>query len=139
MTGEIDTYLIDQIKHHEGFMSKPYKCPAGKLTIGYGRNIEDMGITMTEAEYLLVNDLTRSQTELSNSLPWYKTLSHRRKQAMLNLHFNMGTGTLSKFQKFLKAMSESDYSTAKAELLNSKYAQQVGKRAQEVAEQIVNG
>ena len=131
--------MIDQINRHEGFRAKPYDCPAGKLTIGYGRNIEDMGITMTEAEYLLVNDLTRSQTELTNSLPWYKGLSHRRKQAMLNLHFNMGTGTLSKFQKFLKAMSESDYSTAKAELLNSKYAQQVGKRAQEVAEQIVNG
>lgn len=139
MTDEIDKFLVDQIKRHEGFKSKVYKCPAGKWTIGYGRNVEDVGITLTEAEVLLNNDLYRSQFELSNSLPWYKGLSHRRKQAMLNLHFNMGTGTLSKFQKFLKAMSESDYSTASAELLNSKYASQVGKRAQEVAQQIVDG
>lgn len=139
MTDEIDKFLIDQIKRHEGFRSKPYKCPAGKLTIGYGRNIEDNGITMDEAEHLLVNDIARSQTELSNSLPWYKGLSHRRKQAMINLAFNMGWGTLQKFKKFLAAMESGNYSIAKDELLDSKYAQQVGKRAQEVAEQIVNG
>lgn len=139
MTDEIDKFLVDQIKRHEGFRSKVYKCSAGKWTIGYGRNVEDVGITVTEAEYLLDKDLYKSQIELSSSLPWYKGLSHRRKQAMINLHFNMGTGTLSKFQKFLAAMSASDYSTASAELLNSKYAQQVGQRAQEIAGQIVNG
>lgn len=139
MTDEIDTFLIDQIKRHEGFKSKVYKCPAGKWTIGYGRNVEEVGITVPEAEYLLETDLFRSQAELSNSLPWYKGLSHRRKQAMLNLHFNMGTGTLSKFQKFLAAMSAADYSTASVELLNSKYAAQVKGRAKELADQIISG
>ena len=78
MTDEIDKFLVDQIKRHEGFRSKVYKCSAGKWTIGYGRNVEDVGITVTEAEYLLDKDLYKSQIELSSSLPWYKGLSLRR-------------------------------------------------------------
>ena len=41
------------IKKHEGLSLKPYKCTAGKLTIGYGRNIEDKGISQEEAERFL--------------------------------------------------------------------------------------
>jgi len=37
--------LVDQIIEHEGLKLKPYHCPAGKLTIGVGRNLEDKGIS----------------------------------------------------------------------------------------------
>ena len=49
--------VTEQIIRHEGFRNKPYKCTANKLTIGYGRNIEDNGITKTEASVLLKNDI----------------------------------------------------------------------------------
>jgi len=48
--------IADQITTHEGLRLKPYHCPAGKLTIGIGRNLEDKGITEKEALMLLENE-----------------------------------------------------------------------------------
>lgn len=139
MTDEIDAFLIDQIKRHEGFRSKVYHCTAGKLTIGIGRNLDDVGISEDEAEYLALNDLKKAAAQLNKSFPWYYSLTTRRKQAMINLVFNLGITRLSGFKKFLAAMSSGDYKTASAELLDSQYAKQVGKRANELAAQIEAG
>ena len=49
--------LIAQLKRHEGFRAKPYQCSANKTTIGYGRNLQDVGITEGEAVSLLNNDI----------------------------------------------------------------------------------
>lgn len=139
MSAEIDSFLLDQIKRHEGFEKFPYECPAGKLTIGYGRNIEEVGITENEAEFLLLSDVQRSAAELNKNFEWYYNLTKRRKQAMINLLFNLGLAKLREFKKFLAAMESGDYPTASKELLDSKYARQVGKRADELAHQLVNG
>lgn len=137
--GDIDGFLLDQIKRHEGYRRKPYKCTAGKLTIGIGRNLDDVGISEREALYLCTNDLENSDKELSKNLIWYLGASKRRRQAMINLHFNMGMAKLMQFKNFLQAMKDGDYETAAKELLNSKYAKQVGKRADELADQIRAG
>jgi lysozyme len=67
--------LIDELVRDEGMRTKPYHCTAGKLTIGVGRNIEEVGITEEEARYLLENDLGRVRDELDQALPWWRTLS----------------------------------------------------------------
>ena len=139
MSGEIDGWLLLQIKRHEGFRQKIYKCTAGKDTVGYGRNMTDVGIFPEEAEFLLKNDLQRSVNELSFAFPWYRELSRRRKQALVNLNFNIGLSSLRGFKKFLAAMEAGQWETAKAELLDSRYAQQVKGRANEIAELIVKG
>ena len=61
--------LIAQLKRHESLELKPYKCTSGKLTIGVGRNLEDIGITEQEAELLLLNDIGREPTpeEIANT------------------------------------------------------------------------
>jgi lysozyme len=139
MSSEIDSFLISQLKRHEGDKRKPYRCTSGKLTIGIGRNLDDVGIFPEEAEYLLTNDLVRGINELSLAFPWYRNLSQRRKQAMLNLHINLGLSRLRGFPKFLAAMEAGQWETAKAELLDSRYAKQVKGRANEIADQIVKG
>lgn len=136
MSSEIDTNLLEQIKRHEGYKQHPYKCTAGKLTVGIGRNLDDVGILPREAEYLLMQDVQRSVAELRLAFPWYNKLERPRKQAMINLIFNIGLPTLRKFTKFLAAMEAGDYDTAHDELLDSRYARQVGRRAIELAEQI---
>ncbi|MDY0127369.1 MAG: hypothetical protein RBR69_04500 [Candidatus Cloacimonadaceae bacterium] len=49
----MEAKLMDRIKEqlvrHEGLRLKPYRCTAGKLTIGIGRNLNDCGITQSEA------------------------------------------------------------------------------------------
>jgi lysozyme len=96
-------YLIDMIKQHEGLRLKPYHCTADKLTIGYGRNLEDRGITNDEAEYMLRNDIQLCYQEL-DCFSWFKDLDEPRQYALVDLCFNMGLPVLLKFRKALAAM-----------------------------------
>jgi len=49
---------------------KPYRDSVGKLTIGVGRNLDDVGISAEEADVLLANDIAKAQAELKQALPW---------------------------------------------------------------------
>lgn len=68
--------------------------------------------------------------------PWAKSLSEPRYGALINLVFNVGAAGILTFVKFLAAMREARWEDAARELLDSKYHQQVGLRAERVAEQI---
>ena len=60
-----DNKLVDMIQRHEGCKLMPYKCTAGKTTIGYGRNVEDTGISIEEADFMLTNDIECCRMDLS--------------------------------------------------------------------------
>lgn len=121
--------LKDQLILHEGLKLKPYKCTAGKLTIGVGRNIEDIGITEGEARALLDNDILRVAQELDNGLPWWRDLSDVRQRVLLDMAFNLGTPTLMKFKNTLGLIEAGDFVGASEEMLRSRWAEQVGQRA----------
>jgi lysozyme len=131
--------LVEQLKRHEGFKSKAYKCLSDRLTIGYGRNIEDRGITKEEAEYLLMNDIRECTADLEFYLPFWLTLDNARKDILINMCFNLGMTRLAMFKRFLKAVEEGDFDKAAKEMLNSKWAKQVGNRAIELAAQMKTG
>lgn len=118
---------------HEGLRKKPYMCPAGKLTIGVGRNLEDVGVSEEEALILLDRDLDRIEAELDHALPWWRNLTPARQEALANMDFNLGLGGLLKFKQFLAALEADDFETAAAEMLDSRWAAQVGYRATELA------
>ncbi len=120
--------LIDSVKKHEGYRSKPYLCTAGKLTIGYGRNLDDRGISKDEAELMLSNDLMRCEKE-ARSFGWYHSLNSQRKDVIVEMIFNLGLSRFMKFKKMIKAISEENYSEAAAQMLDSVWASQVGQRA----------
>lgn len=130
--------LIAQLKRHESLELKPYKCTSGKLTIGVGRNLEDIGITEQEAELLLLNDIGRVKQELVND-QWYMDLDPVRKAVIENMSFNLGYPTLKKFQNMIASISEGDYETASKEMLDSRWSKQVGQRSIELAEQMRTG
>lgn len=131
--------LVQQLIKHEGIRLKPYRCPAGKLTIGIGRNLDDNGISEIEAYHLCMTDVLCAEADLINNLAYFQKLSKARQEVLINLCFNMGINRLLKFNLFLGALEAGLWSDAARELLNSKYAQQVGKRAIELAEQIKSG
>ena len=121
--------IIDQIKLDEGFRSKPYKCTANKLTIGYGRNIEDNGITESEAESLLLSDVKNTQIELLAKFEWFSMLKGSRQGVLINMCFNLGMPRLLKFKKMLAALSDHNYNEAAKQMLDSKWSRQVGDRS----------
>lgn len=131
--------LIEQIIRHEGMELKPYHCTSNKLTIGVGRNLEDVGITEAEAKNLLMNDLARVDAQIEKLMPWATSLDPVRYEALMNFVFNVGIGTALKFENAMAALKASDFDTAAAELLDSRWSTQVGKRAEELALQIKTG
>lgn len=124
---------LAQLKIDEGLRLKPYRCTADKLTIGYGRNLEDVGISKDEAEYLFANDIKEAESELRHAFPWFEELAETRQDVLVNMCFNLGLTRLLGFKKFLKAVSLGEYETAAHEMMNSAWAEQVGDRAKRLA------
>jgi len=120
--------LEDMLIEHEGKKLKAYVCTAGKATIGVGRNLDDVGITDDEAIYLLRNDIKRVQRELSG-FRWFSEISQNRRNAVTDMCFNIGITRFSQFKDMIAAIEAKDYEKAAAEMLNSRWASQVGKRA----------
>lgn len=131
--------LIEQLKRHEGIELKPYQDTVGKWTIGVGRNLDDIGISEQEAEMLLLNDIKEAERQLITTMPWTQELDEVRFSALLNFVFNVGIGTASKFVNAMGLLKEKSYDMAADEMLNSRWAKQVGNRAIEVTDQIRTG
>lgn len=131
--------LSKQLKRHEGLRLKPYLCTANKITIGYGRNLEQKGITKLEAEELLQNDIIYMFSVLPNKIEFFNSLSKPRADVLVNMAFNLGINGLLRFKKMLAAVEMGDYLTASKEMLNSRWAEQVGDRALELSMQMEKG
>ena len=131
--------LRDQLKRHEGYRQHPYEDSVGKLTVGYGRNLDDVGVSEVEADIMLKNDMDSAKATLTLYLPWTKRLSQARFDVLHNMAFNMGIGKLVGFVKMLSALRAGDFDKAADEMLDSLWAQQVGTRATELAAQMRNG
>jgi len=123
--------LIDWIKHHEGYRRYVYKCTAGVQTVAYGRNLETVGISPEEAEYLLNNDIKRCVEQLERYI-WFTHQPRGVKDALINMCFNMGITRLLGFTRMIAALAMNDYRTAAIEALDSRWAQQVPERAKDV-------
>jgi len=123
----------------EGEHFKPYRCPAGKLTIGVGRNLDDVGITLAESRFMLETNITLVVEQLDRALPWWRSLSEAQQRALLNMGFNLGLPRLLGFKRMLAALQQGDYEIAAAQALDSTWAKQVGDRAQRIAALIREG
>lgn len=125
--------LIDDLKEmlikNEGMELKIYRCGSQKLTIGAGRNIEDNGISIDEAELMLKNDMDSVFADLDRNIPFWQSMPYNVRLVLADMCFNLGINRLLKFTKMLEAMEERDFELAGEELLDSTYAVQVKKRA----------
>ena len=133
------TSLEDQLIDHEGLELKPYQCTADKLTIGVGRNIEDRGITEDEARYLLKNDIKIVEDELLEKKPVVAGLDAVRQRVLVDMGFNLGIPTLLKFQNMWAAIEDEDFQTAADEAMDSRWAKQVGRRAERLCQAMATG
>jgi len=125
--------VMDQLVADEGLRLKPYRCPAGKLTIGAGRNLDDRGITPAEAMFLLGNDIGDFWARLRDALPWLATAPDPVQEALLNMAFNLGVSGLLEFRQTLALIQARQYAQAADAMLKSKWAGQVGDRAKRLA------
>lgn len=134
-----ESELLQQIKEHEGLRLKPYKCPAGRLTIGYGHNIEDNGLSKTACEYILIEDIEEAKRNLYAifTRDFFDSLSNNQKIALVDMMFNLGMSRFLTFKKFILAVKQRNFDRASVEIIHSKAYTQAKRRYQLLAEQIL--
>lgn len=134
--------LSRQLRRDEGTVSHAYTDSEGYLTIGVGRLIDKRKggrLRPEEIEYLLQNDIKEVAQELASRLPWTQRLDSARLGVLQNMVFNMGIGKFLEFKKTLALVQSGDYLSASKEMLDSKWAKQVGPRAVRLSEQMASG
>ena len=131
--------LREQLRLHEGEVLRPYRCTAGKLSIGVGRNLEDVGISKEESAFLLDGDIRKIETDLDRAHPWWRKMDEVRQRVLADMCFNLGLPRLNTFVNTLAAMRRGDYAQAADGMLASKWASHVGARATRLAEMMRTG
>ena len=137
MNWPIPVKWVDRWKRFEqsGRHAKhPYRCPAGYLTIGWGRNLDGRGLSEDEADYLLKNDINDAMADLDRTWPWWRNPPMQVQGVILDMCMNMGMYKLAGFIKFADALQRGNYEQAADEMLDSKWHREdVGPRATELA------
>ena len=134
-------YELKQIKVDEDYRKMAYKDTVGKLTIGYGRNLDDRGISEDEARIMALNDLYIAEVEaigIIGKMTWER-LTNARQRVLINMSFNLGGPKLGEFKRMIMAVRQGKWIDAAAEMLDSKWATQVGNRAIRLANRMREG
>ena len=131
--------LFKQLRLHAGVEKFPYRCTSGKLTIGVGRNIEDRGLLDDEIDFLLDNDIEVVMNEVAVTFDWFFDLSEVRQRVVADMIFNLGLPTFKKFEQMIAALEAGDWSEAANQMMDSRWAKQVGARAERLREMMETG
>ena len=139
--------LIQELILDEGYKYETYEDHLGFLTLGVGHLVLDtdpeinkpVGTPVSEERVLecLNNDIETVCDELNRNMPWWKELSDEKMRVLANMCFNLGITRLLKFRKFLAALEAGDFETAGEEMMDSKWATQVGARATRLQRRIL--
>ena len=145
--------LRKEVARDEGVRYVAYQDSVGLWTIGYGhllgqrRRMDE--ITFSEAEALLDWDLKSAEANVrrlvpnfirwatNNNLDAPQPRNQSRARALVNMAFNLGITRLAGFKKFIDAVNAEDWATAAVEMMDSKWATQVGDRAKRLRDMIL--
>lgn len=142
----------DLIRLHEGLRLKAYddethkpigpgSVVEGHPTIGYGRALDVRGVSKSEAEDLLDNDIEAAEAEAAGAIGfgYWNALDDVRQAALTDMAFNLGQRGLDGFVNLLTAVRKRDWLRANSEVLESKWARDVGTRASHIASMFLTG
>ena len=152
--------FLDKLIDHEGMVLTVYKDSLGIDTIGIGRNLKDRGISREEldyldipnmevvyehgiseadARYLALNDIAIVENELCRVHNCVENLDSVRQLVLMDMAFNMGVPRLCKFKLMWNAIHEQNWEAASREMLDSRWARQVGRRAKILSDAMASG
>lgn len=133
MSPELRSEIKRQLSHDEGKRYKPYLCTAGKLSIGIGRNLEDVGISEATIEQMFNEDLEKCLVHARRLFPQHwETFSDERKAGIINMIFNLGAVGFAQFKNMIEAIKKNDRDGIRKHGAASLWAHQVKHRAQRV-------
>jgi lysozyme len=139
MLPNVPDNLIDQIRRDEGYTRLPMRDTRGNLFIGYGFDLETVGLNPTECFLVLTHRLSELKTELVKTLPWVGAIDAVRQDAITNMAYNLGIDDLRKFNTFLALAEAGNWEGAANDLSQTAWAQEVGSRAHRLQVQLRTG
>ena len=126
--------IIEQLKIHEGYKSKVYKCTAGVDTIGVGFAIKDLELSEEVCDLILQEKLEALEERFEDKFDWFKDSLVEVRNVMLNMAYQLGFRGFCKFKKTIAYLEEAEWELASKEMLDSKWAKQTPNRARELSE-----
>tara|TARA_Y100000593_G_C4195062_1_gene278876 strand:+ start:28 stop:474 length:447 start_codon:yes stop_codon:yes gene_type:complete len=126
--------LIEQLKIHEGYKPKVYKCTAGVDTIGIGFAIKDLELSEEVCGLILKEKLEVLEERFEKKFDWFKASPIKAREVMLNMAYQLGFSGFCKFKKTIALLEARDWERASEEMLDSKWAKQTPNRANELSE-----
>lgn len=124
-----EQYLVNE----EGYRQFPYRCTAGKLTIGIGFNLDDAGLSMDESLLILRHRIVKIRNAIRKKCAWYDSLAEARQACLVGMAYQMGIEGLFKFKATLAYAEAGRFEEAALNMLASKWARQTPARAQRAA------
>jgi lysozyme len=125
--------LLESVKMHEGLRLRAYQDTLGVWTVGYGRNLQELEISPAIAEQWLKEDLWDAQRDARSIPEWEHLDTVARRNVIIEMVFNIGKPRLLLFKRMWEAIRLQDWQLAAHEMLDSKWADQVGQRARTLA------
>ena len=139
--------LRDQLKIDEGVKYEIYNDHLGYATFGIGHLIVEgdeehgkpVGTAVSEERVnaIFEEDVQKYISESKKVFPNLDDLPETAQQVIVNMFFNMGAPRLSQFKKFIAGVNKGDWPTAAIEMMDSRWANQVGDRATRLRNRIL--
>lgn len=126
--------ILEQLRRDEGVRATAYRDSVGVWTLGIGHNLS-VPISHDAIMQILLDDVQAVQTACL-ALPIWSRLSEPRQGVLLNMAFNLGFDGLMQFRAMYVAMEAGDFDAAARAMLDSRWAIQVGARADRLAKQM---
>ena len=126
--------IMKDIKIHEGFKPKVYKCTEGYDTIGYGFAIKDLIIDEDVADLILMKKLFILLERIHIAIAWFKEIDDKAKGVVVNMCYQIGLRGFSKFKKTIYYLETQQYEEAADEMLDSLWAKQTPNRANQLSD-----
>lgn len=118
-----------------------YRSPkgSGKLTIGIGYNIEDLGLPDEIIQLLFKITLQEAVETCQLFFPAWRDINSDRSIALASVAFNLGRTKFSGFKNMIAAVNRQDWQAAAAELMDSDAARELPKRYKELHDMLKGG
>jgi lysozyme len=100
--------------------------------------LKERGISKDEALFLLGNDIEDAVADL-RSFDWYEDLDPIRKKVVIDMRYNLGPTRFREFRRMIAALAAGDYTAAAAEMVDSRWYQQVGERGRRLVAMMRTG
>lgn len=125
--------IIESLKKHEGFRDKVYQDSLGVATIGYGFAIKDLELDEHISGLILDQKVRALVYEMAEQFDWFPWLPDPAQNVIIEMCYQLGVAGVGKFINMIAALGKEKWETAADEMLDSRWAIQTPKRANEMA------